>query len=102
MLASIDGGILPVGSQADDLEAFQSNLLYMKIWRETGLAKLDACCEYLFDLLDRDESIRVLFFAHHQQILDGIEKFLWEKVRKYPAFDARKSSSFELMEPLLL
>lgn len=92
MIASIDGAACCSNSQADELEAFQSNLLYMKIWRETGLAKLDACCEYLFDLLDRDESIKILLFAHHQQILDGVEKFLWEKVSNPLVADIQKVS----------
>lgn len=77
MMATIDRDST---HNSDELDVFQSNLLYLKIWRETGLVKLDSCCDYLFELLDRDDSIKVLIFAHHQQVLDGIEKSLWEKV----------------------
>lgn len=61
------------------LDALQSSTMYMKLWRETGTVKLPAVQEYIFDMLDRDELTKILVFAHHQHVLDGLESTLWNK-----------------------
>ncbi|KAL4460802.1 hypothetical protein ABPG72_005650 [Tetrahymena utriculariae] len=44
------------------------------VYQETGLAKLDAVKEYLQDLMD--SQVKLIIFAHHQQVLDRIEKMV--------------------------
>ncbi|EAR84994.2 helicase carboxy-terminal domain protein, partial (macronuclear) [Tetrahymena thermophila SB210] len=44
------------------------------VYQETGLAKLDAVKEYLEDLMD--SQVKLIIFAHHQQVLDRIEKMV--------------------------
>lgn len=39
------------------LDGIENNLLYMKMWRETGLAKIEAVKEYLVDLFHSEEGM---------------------------------------------
>ncbi len=45
--------------------------LIMKLYVDTGLAKIEGAGEYVGDLLEC--GAKFLVFAHHQQVLDGIE-----------------------------
>lgn len=63
-----------------DLEGLQNNAMALKLWRTTGMVKLPAVQEYIFELLERDDTTKILIFAHHQNILDGLESSMWSKV----------------------
>lgn len=90
-------------SQLDNAElgeedSWQTNTLLMKCWRETGLSKLVAIQQYLTDFFARDSESddgttidrssvdkvetnvkpKYIIFAHHQQVLDGLEELLWK------------------------
>ncbi|GAM22936.1 hypothetical protein SAMD00019534_061110 [Acytostelium subglobosum LB1] len=49
--------------------------LFMKLFRDTGLGKLAGVSTYLTDVLE-DFHGKVLIFAHHQPVMDGLEKLL--------------------------
>lgn len=91
LMTQIDRGS---GIEGDDAGAWQSNTLLMKCWRETGLSKLAAIQDYLQDIFSRDSiddgntsrtnldmsepKQKYIIFAHHQQVLDGLEDLLWK------------------------
>jgi len=54
-------------------------------YRLTGLAKIHGIQEYLNDLLQND--IKVLVFAHHTEVLDGIEAEVRKLKLKYVRID---------------
>jgi hypothetical protein len=48
----------------------------LKRWQSTGKAKVPFVCQHLDDLLDGDETTKVLLFAHHQSVLRALEAHL--------------------------
>lgn len=70
-----------IGSNENELEVAQKVLEskhpeMLQCYTLTGIAKIAGIQEYIEDFLDSD--IKVLIFAHHKEVLDGIE----ESVRK--------------------
>ncbi|EKX45486.1 hypothetical protein GUITHDRAFT_42086, partial [Guillardia theta CCMP2712] len=59
--------------------------LITEAYLETGLAKLPEVCSYLADLIEG--GCKFLVFAHHLQVLDGIERFLLRSSVKYIRID---------------
>ncbi len=47
---------------------------------ETARAKLESVRKYVLEFATEDQSRKFLVFAHHQEILDGLERALLDKV----------------------
>lgn len=64
---------------ANDLkkENWVRHSIIFELFRNTGRAKLPSVVSYLIDQLN-DESNKILIFAHHQEIIEGIELSLIE------------------------
>ena len=55
----------------------------MELYRETGIAKIPACVEYIRDMIKQGN--KFLVFAHHIAMLDAIERALMDsKTGSYP------------------
>ena len=49
----------------------------MQLYLLTGQVKLEAVCKYISEvLLDKEDQEKYLIFAHHKEVLDGIEALL--------------------------
>lgn len=57
--------------------------LLMQLFQRSGLAKLPSILTHLGDFLQHRHTGKVLVFAHHIDVLKGIEKFVKEKEVKY-------------------
>ena len=58
---------------------FVKNSVFFEVYRNTGRAKLPSIAEYVLEQLGDDlEGPKMLVFAHHQDVLDGLEKILVE------------------------
>ena len=73
--------------QAANLEKEKGNEYpnVLQCYTMTGLAKINGIQEYLHDLLQND--IKVLVFAHHTEVLDGIETEIKKMKLKYIRID---------------
>jgi SWI/SNF-related matrix-associated actin-dependent regulator of chromatin subfamily A-like protein 1 len=49
----------------------------MKAYRLTGMSKINGCCDFIETLVEN--GAKFLVFAHHQDVLDGIENCLLKK-----------------------
>lgn len=54
--------------------------LITQLYIETGRAKIESVCRYITDLIAQEPSRKFLVFAHHKEMLDGIEGVLISKV----------------------
>ncbi|TEB17678.1 hypothetical protein C9890_0496, partial [Perkinsus sp. BL_2016] len=54
----------------------------MELWRLTGQAKLGALKEYLAELLEATDAPKLILFAHHKFVIQGLEELL---VKSLPA-----------------
>ena len=57
--------------------------LIMKLYVDTGLAKIEGAGEYVGDLVEC--GAKFLVFAHHQQVLAGIEARVKQVLRRIEA-----------------
>jgi SWI/SNF-related matrix-associated actin-dependent regulator 1 of chromatin subfamily A len=87
-------------SQADDPDAADEDRmaassrkrnLIMKLYVDTGQAKIAAVREYVSDLLEC--GAKFLIFAHHMPVLDGLEECVKQRKVKYIRIDGRTPSS---------
>lgn len=59
------------------LEGFQRKSEYMALYKKSSECKLEAVLEYVMDLLENVG--KILIFAHHQSVLDGLQDALEKK-----------------------
>ena len=50
---------------------------FMKAYRLAGMSKISGCCDFIETLVDN--GAKFLVFAHHQDVLDGIQNSLVKK-----------------------
>ena len=74
------------GKKGGDKARHKREALLAQAYKQTGLAKLDAAVDYLLTLLEGGVD-KVLVFAHHLQVLDGIEAAFASKEIKYVRID---------------
>lgn len=60
-----------------DLKAMEKRGVLLQYFRDTGIAKVAAVCDYINDILEAN--YKFLCFAHHRIILDEIARMLAEK-----------------------
>ena len=65
--------------------------LIMKLYVDTGVAKLAAVREYVSDMLEC--GAKFLVFAHHLPVLDGVEECVKQRKVKYIRIDGSTASS---------
>ncbi|KAJ1485867.1 P-loop containing nucleoside triphosphate hydrolase protein [Baffinella frigidus] len=78
-----------LGEGADENDAYavkmQKQTLIMKLYTETGKAKMNAVADYVKDMLDC--GAKFLVFAHHIEVLDAIEAAVKTKKVGYIRID---------------
>ncbi|GMH42394.1 hypothetical protein BSKO_10313 [Bryopsis sp. KO-2023] len=62
-----------------------------QFFHETAKAKIKSVQEYVKDLVEQDQ--KLLIFAHHMEVLDGIEKALNQKKVKYIRIDGATAAT---------
>lgn len=76
----------------DDAKKKRKSLL-MELFRDSGIAKLPSILKQLQRFLDVDGSGKVLVFAHHRNVLDGVCRFLRDHDVEYIRIDGMTQSS---------
>lgn len=74
-------GIMAKKSHNKHAESDKRQLI-MQLYVETARAKLDSVRQYVLELVAEEPNRKFLVFAHHQEVLDGIEEALRSKVKK--------------------
>jgi SWI/SNF-related matrix-associated actin-dependent regulator 1 of chromatin subfamily A len=69
-----------VGSEAKSAD-FEARRLLMMAYQRSGIGKAASVAQYLVDWLDGSGTQKVLVFAHHQQVMDVLEKAIAKKFK---------------------
>lgn len=64
----------------------------MQLWRKTSSLKLKAVCDYIGDLVGKSVE-KMLVFAHHKDIMDGLAEYFLTKNLKYLRIDGSTATS---------
>lgn len=75
----------------DSRLVLQSKEIYLKLWRDTALAKIKAIQQYLLDLMSSESEKKILLFAHHIQVLDELEQSMQNQKIGYIRIDGSTS-----------
>ena len=76
--------------QNDDLKGMEKRGALLGYFQETCKVKAKAVCEYVIDLLEADK--KFLVFAHHQNMLDELEKECLTHKYEYIRIDGSTNS----------
>lgn len=79
------------------------NIQVFEEYRRSGLLKLNSCIEYVKDCLESSPDEPILIFAHHDDVLNGMEELILKEYGKdsYIRIDGKmhnKKKRFELAE----
>jgi hypothetical protein len=62
----------------DKIDEHDKKAMMSQLFMQTGRAKIGAVCEYVLQLLTAEPTHKLLVFAHHMEVLDGLQRMLEE------------------------
>lgn len=63
----------------DKIDEHDKKAMMSQLFMQTGRAKIGAVCEYVLQLLTAEPTHKLLVFAHHMEVLDGLQRMLEEQ-----------------------
>jgi SWI/SNF-related matrix-associated actin-dependent regulator 1 of chromatin subfamily A len=64
----------------------------LRYFKETGAAKIGPAAQHVLKILEESEDDKVLVFAHHLEVLDGLAEIFTEKSIDWLRIDGNTSA----------